>query len=225
MKQVFNETLPKPEVPICILDPEIPYLDYCKIDLSTENKALEKVDLTDPVACEAYINNFLSEKGASVAYGGYLERRNLYTDKPAFSNTQSPRNIHLGVDFWAPAGTKVVAPQDGIVHSLKNNDSRGDYGPTVILQHQGDTNTWYTLYGHLSLETLDMFQTGQKVKAGEVVGTLGTPEINVNYAPHLHFQVIWDIGSYKGDYPGVCSADELDYYLNNCPDPCFLLGM
>lgn len=225
MKQVLPKILPNPGEPVYILDSEIPHSEYCMIDLSMDNRALDGVELTDPVACEAHINAYLREKGARVAYGGYLERRNLYTDKPGFTNGQNPRNIHLGVDFWANAGTKVLAPQDGTVHSLRNNDTRGDYGPTVILQHRQGTTHWYSLYGHLSLETLDMLYVGQDLKAGEVIGTLGTPEINVNYAPHLHFQLIWDIGTYQGDYPGVCSADELNYYQNNCPDPCFLLGM
>ncbi len=225
MKQVSYKVLPSPKEPVCILDPGIPLSDYRKIDLSTANGELEKVDLTDPEACGAYIEQFLSENRGKVAYGGYLERRNLYTDKPAFFSANSPRNIHLGVDFWAEAGTEVLTPLDGTVHSLKNNSTKGDYGPTVILQHNRDNNAWYTLYGHLSLETLDYLEVGQLLKAGELVGTLGTTDINVNYAPHLHFQLIMDIGSYEGDYPGVGSADELDYYQNNCPDPYFLLGM
>ena len=225
MKPDSHKTLPKPGIPICILDPAIPWSDYRKIDLSTANRALDAVDLTNPAACETYINGFLRKNSGIVAYGGYLEPRNLYSDKPAFTDGKNPRNIHLGVDFWAKAGTIVVTPTDGTVHSLKNNSTSGDYGPTVILQHQLDNTCYYTLYGHLSLETLEYLQVGRVLKAGERVGTLGTPDINVNYAPHLHFQVIWDIGDYQGDYPGVCSADELDYYQNNCPDPCFLLGM
>ncbi|MCX2720442.1 peptidoglycan DD-metalloendopeptidase family protein [Lentiprolixibacter aurantiacus] len=225
MKQLVSKTLPNPGKPVSILDPAIPISDYCRIDLSTANWALKRVDLTDPVACEAYMDQLLADNGATVAYGGYLEKRNLYADKPAFTHGGNPRNIHLGVDFWAKAGTKVVAPLAGKVHSLRNNNTRGDYGPTVILQHEEEDAILYSLYGHLSLETLENLNPGQALKAGEVIGSLGTADINVNYAPHLHFQLIWDIGSYQGDYPGVCSVDELDYYQNNCPDPCFLLGI
>lgn len=225
MQKSVHGNLPNPDIPVQILDPGIPLSEYCEIDLSLSNQALHGVDLTDPRACEAFIECFLAEKGARVAHGGYLERRNLYTDKPSFTNGKNPRNIHLGVDFWTKAGTKVMAPLAGEVHSLRNNDTKGDYGPTVILKHQPGNTAFYTLYGHLSLQTLDKLKVGQSIKAGEPVGTLGTTDINVNYAPHLHFQVIWDIGSYQGDYPGVCSTDELDYYQNNCPDPYFLLGM
>lgn len=225
MKSVVHKTLPSPGKKICILDPRFPFTAYCPIDLSTDNRELDGVNLTDPVACQAYIDEVLRQNGASVAYGGYLERRKLYADKPAFSDGTNPRNIHLGVDFWAPAGTKVLAPLDGRVHSLQNNAATGDYGPTVILEHHWKNTSFCTLYGHLSLETLENLQPGQFLKAGETIGTLGTPDINVNYAPHLHFQLILDMGSYQGDYPGVCSADALEYYQNNCPDPCILLGI
>lgn len=225
MKQDSHRTLPIPGTRGCILDPKIPLSGYARIDLSILNEDLNEVDLTNPSECQAYIDQFLMDKEAVVAFGGYLEPRNLYSDKPAFSEGGNPRNIHLGVDFWASAGTKVIAPLDGRVHSMKNNDTKGDYGPTVILQHEWGKSTFYTLYGHLSLETLENRQVGQALKAGEVLGTLGTTDINVNYAPHLHFQLIWDIGDYQGDYPGVCTADELDFYQNNCPNPCIMLGI
>jgi hypothetical protein len=39
----------------------------------------------------------------------------------------------------------------------------------------------------------------------------------------LHFQIIEEISNTFGDYPGVCSKSDLDYYLKNCPDPNLLL--
>ncbi|MBT8209566.1 MAG: peptidoglycan DD-metalloendopeptidase family protein [Eudoraea sp.] len=214
----------RPATPISILDPDIPLSAYCPIDFSSSNRDLDTVDITDPVSCEAYIKQFLEEKRARIAYGGYLEVRNLYSDKPAFREGQL-RNIHLGVDFWAPAGTSVITPLDGVVHSFHDNKESGDYGPTIILEHQTVAGTWYTLYGHLSRESLENLENGHLFKAGSVLGTLGTPDINVHYAPHLHFQLIRDIGPYLGDYPGVCSADEVEFYRTNCPNPCILLGI
>lgn len=212
-------------MPIPILDGNIPVSQYCEIDLSVTNKELQHVDLTDPVSCQAYVDRVLKQNDAQVAYGGYLEQRNLYADKPSFTTAGGARNIHLGVDFWAPAGTAVMAPLEGVVHSFRNNNTKGDYGPTIILQHQSDTTPFYTLYGHLSLESLEDLSIGKSFKAGSRLGSLGTPDINVNYAPHLHFQLIWNIDTYQGDYPGVCSAEELDYFKRNCPDPCILLGI
>lgn len=224
MKAADPLTALKPLRPISILDPDIPLDRYCRIDLSTSNRALDGIDLTNPTVCEAYINSFLHRNGAQVAYGGYLESRNLYADKPAFTAGAS-RNIHLGVDFWAQAGTRVIVPLDGMVHSFRNNDTPGDYGPTIVLEHQTHAGTWHTLYGHLSVESLENLKAGTFFKAGSVLGTLGTADINVNYAPHLHFQLIRDMQGYQGDYPGVCTADELQAYRKNCPDPGILLGI
>jgi len=215
----------RPPKTLSILDPGIPISAYLPIDLSVSNKELSAVDITDPDRCEAYVNQLLQVKGGQVAYGGYLEVRNLYSDKPSFKVGKNQRNIHLGVDFWAKAGTSVITPLDGIVHSFRNNSNTGDYGPTIILEHQTLAGSWYTLYGHLSLESIENLETGRLFKAGSVLGTLGTNDINVNYAPHLHFQLIRDIGAYRGDYPGVCSVNELPFYRTNCPDPCILLNL
>lgn len=210
--------------PIPILDADIPLDKYVPIDLSSSNSDISDIDITDPSVCQVYIDNVLKAKGGQVAYGGYLEKRNLYDNKLGFSESgASPRNIHLGMDFWAPTGTAVLAPLAGKVHSFRNNATVGDYGPTIILEHQVEGGIFYTLYGHLSLESLDKSFLGQELRAGETVGTLGAPDINVNYAPHLHFQLIQDMEGKKGDYPGVSTLEMLDFYTKNCPNPNLLL--
>lgn len=212
------------EHPITLLDAAIPMENYKSLDLSVSNADLKSVDITDPTECERYIDKVLERKNGKVAYGGYLEQRNLYTDKASFSGSpDAQRNIHLGIDYWCAAGTKVVTPLSGTVHSFKNNNTSGDYGPTIILLHEVKGYRFYTLYGHLSLESLDGLEIGKQFDAGTELGSLGTADINVNYAPHLHFQLIRDIESYVGDYPGVCSQKDLDYYKKNCPDPNLLL--
>lgn len=213
---------PKTSTPI--LDASISMDQYVPIDLSIHNPELETVDIANPDACQAYIDSVLTSQGAKVAYGGYLEQRKLYAANTNFhTSTNDQRNIHLGVDFWAKAGTTVLAPLAGTVHSFKNNAVIGDYGPTLILKHRLKGLYFHTLYGHLSLASLVGLYVGKPFLAGEVLGTLGTTDINVNYAPHLHFQLIEDIGDYRGDYPGVCTTNDMEYYKNNCPNPLFLL--
>ncbi|MGB5819892.1 MAG: peptidoglycan DD-metalloendopeptidase family protein [Saonia sp.] len=210
--------------PIPILDDSIPIQRYVPISLAVDNPELLTFDSTDPIACEAHINYFLEQNNASVAYGGYLEKRDLYKDKANFSGTgEEQRNIHLGMDFWAPAGTRVMVPISGKVHSFNNNSAKDDYGPTIILTHEVEGIQFHTLYGHLSLESLDNLSVGKKFHEGEFLATLGTSDINVNYAPHLHFQIIQNIGEYEGDYPGVCAIRNMEYYSKNCPDPNLLL--
>ena len=209
--------------PNLVLDKTIALHQYCPLNLSISNVALKHIDISNPDVCQKYIDAVLVRNRAKVAWGGYLEKRNLYDDKANFSQNKSKRNIHLGIDFWTKAGTKVITPLKGKVHSFQNNKTIGDYGPTIILQHEIEDNTFHTLYGHLSLTSIDNIHIGQTFKAGETIATLGTPDINVNYAPHLHFQIINDMEGKKGDYPGVCSEDTLDFYSKNCPNPNLLL--
>ncbi|MFS4467409.1 peptidoglycan DD-metalloendopeptidase family protein [Maribacter sp. 2210JD10-5] len=209
--------------PIAILDERIPISSYVTIDLSSKNPELLQFDITNPNSCQAYIDQVLKLKEGQVAYGGYLEERNLYSDKENFAQTVFPRNIHLGIDFWCIAGTKVLAPVTGTVHSFKNNDTKGDYGPTIVLKHKIDDIDFFTLYGHLSLGSIKSLTIGKKIDKGTILGTLGTPDINVNYAPHLHFQIIKDLENNFGDYPGVCNIKDLDFYRGNCPNPDLLL--
>mgnify|MGYP003649214342 CR=1 FL=1 len=222
--ETFLFNLTKTKIPI--LDASISFSTYTALDLSETNIDLAAYEITNPESCQLYINTILNENKAEVAYGGYLEKRSLYADKSNFSSdTNAIRNIHLGIDYWAKAHTSVLAPINGTVHSFKNNNAVGDYGPTIILSHTIHEITFYTLYGHLSLNSIQDLYIGKEFKQSEILGYLGTPDINVNYAPHLHFQIIKDIGAYLGDYPGVCAESDLTFYAENCPNPNLLLGL
>ena len=106
---------------------------------------------------------------------------------------------------------------------MANNANFGDYGPTVILEHELDGQRLFSLYGHLAARTLGHLNVGQRVVAGEQIAWLGTPEENLGWPPHLHFQLITEIGDYRGDYPGVCAPAERELWLARCPDPMLLL--
>jgi murein DD-endopeptidase MepM/ murein hydrolase activator NlpD len=192
------------------------------LDLSITNT--EIASLQSAASFEIYINQLLKQNQATVAYGGYLEQRNLYKRSSIFNNTQTDeRNIHLGVDFWCDANTAVLAAFNGSVHSFANNLGLGNYGPTIILQHHIDGFIFHTLYGHLSNESLTNITIGQKVQAGQTIGSLGNSTVNGNYSPHLHFQLIIDLQSNIGDYPGVCAIKDLEFYKANCPNPALVL--
>lgn len=202
-----------------------PKEDFVPIDLSKHNPALTKVNVADVHEFSEYINQYIQKHNARVAIGGYNEERNIYQRSTHFNDTQADeRFIHLGVDLWADAGEPVYAPLDGIVHSFQNNKGLGNYGPTIILQHELEGITFYTLYGHLSLESIQDKQEGQHIKAGEAFCTFGDYTVNGDYPPHLHFQVIKDLKSNKGDFPGVTSIAERAHDLANCPDANLVLG-
>lgn len=196
---------------------------FVPIDISTTNEDLKSFDVSSSEEWEKYIQTYLKKNKAVIAYGGYLEKRDIYNRSEYFSasDKESARNIHLGIDFWCDLSHKIVAVFDGEIHSFQNNTNYGDYGPTIILKHTIDNNIFYSLYGHLSLSSLENINVGDKISKGQFIAELGDATINGDYAPHLHFQLIKDISNNFGDYPGVCSQNELEFYQNNCPNPNF----
>ena len=210
-----------------LIDVSILKRDYTPIDLSIHSSELKAVNVSSSDDLERFIWNYMKTHNAKVAYGGYLERRGIYERSAYFnqSNPETERNIHLGLDVWIEAYTPIYAPLAGTIHSFKNNTNHGDYGPTLILRHQIKNQTFFTLYGHLSLNSIENLKVGVEVNQGEQIAALGTAQVNGDYPPHLHFQIIEDIQDFKGDYPGVTNQRDLEFYKSNCPDPNLLLDL
>ena len=216
MEKFLNSISAKP---LKVIDNTIAFSDYIPISISSENSDLN-FDISSSKEWETYINTYLKKNNKKVAYGGYLEKRDIYSRSKYFEGND--RNIHLGIDFWCDVNTNILAILEGEVHSIGNNKNFGDYGPTVILKHQVNNKEFYSLYGHLSSNSIQELKVGKKINRGEVFAKLGASNENGDYAPHLHFQIIIDIENYMGDYPGVCNADDLVFYKNNCPNPLSL---
>jgi murein DD-endopeptidase MepM/ murein hydrolase activator NlpD len=208
-------------VPITQMDRLLP-MDFTK----------NNTDLTDEVLCNtalfsAYINQQLQQAGVTYGIGGYNEHRTIYSRSHVFDTPsgEEPRRLHLGTDIWGEAGTPVYAPLEGTVHSFAFNDAFGDYGATLIVQHDIEGFIFHTLYGHLSLSSIQDKKEGEAVEKGEWIAAFGAPQENGQWPPHLHFQIIIDMQGFKGDYPGVCKFSERETYLANCPDPELLLQL
>ncbi len=190
------------------------------MDFRSQNKALKNLDYNNIRSFSNFVFDSVTRKGKQYGYGGYLEDRDIYRRSSVFtlSNGES-RSIHLGADIWAPALTPVHCPYEGKVHSFKNNNNHGDYGPTIILEHNFGNHTIYTLYGHLSIHSLDNLYEGKTIKKGEIFCYLGNYPENGDWPPHLHFQVINDMQNKKGDFWGVCSSIEKEQFAQICLDP------
>jgi 4-aminobutyrate aminotransferase-like enzyme len=168
--------------------------------------------------------------GALFGVGRYDEVRAIYTtDLFRVEGNDGPewRTVHLGIDVDAPAGTAIHAPLDGFVHSARDNDAPGDYGPTIVLEHPGDGErpTFWTLYGHLSRESLARLAPGTRVQAGDLLGWLGDRHVNGGWWPHVHVQIMCDLLGRSGDFPGVARPAEREVMLSLSPDPSPLLGL
>lgn len=182
--------------------------------LPEDYKLFDFRDGYDPQKMKEYINR------GGWGVGGYNEKRgNMYL-APQYKNK---RNIHMGIDIWAPAGEPVYSPLDGEVAYKAIHDQDGNYGGTLVLKHISNGDELYALYGHLSPASIAGLDTGQSVKAGERIGVLGDESENGNWPPHLHFQVsLRDPG--EADMPGVVSDDEREKAVQIYPDPRRLLG-
>lgn len=190
------------------------------LDLSRHNPRLDGVDCADVPAFGHWLQTELAAAGCSWGLGGYGEDRALYAMSTLFGAGTDTRSVHLGLDIWMPAGTPVFAPWSGMVHSIGNNSAHGDYGPTLLLQHGENGHAdFYSLYGHLAADSLRHLEVGQTIAAGAPIARLGQPHENVGWVPHLHFQIMRDIGDAQGDYPGVCLAAQREQWLKNCLDP------
>ena len=193
-------------------------------DFSTSNKELSPQTIADTLSFAFWISQKLKDNNCRYGIGGYDEYRTLYARSELFDNLEEPRRLHLGVDIWADAGTPVYAPLSGQIHSFRFNDAFGDYGATLILKHNLGGLIIHSLYGHLSLNSIKGLKRGAVIKQGEKIAEFGIFSENGNWPPHLHFQLVFDMQGYDGDYPGVCRYSERLSFLRNCPDPAILLN-
>ncbi len=192
------------------------------LDLSVGSSLLDRRAIEDPAG------HFSPGPSRIPAIGAYGENRAWNTREAFRVQTNwgpSWRTLHLGIDLFAPEGTGVHAPLCGRVHSLQDNREPWDYGPTLILEHGTEAGSFYTLYGHLSRSSLDSIQAGQDIAAGEPIGSLGTPDENGGWPPHLHLQIITDLLGHHGIFPGAALPEQGRVWRAFSPDPAPLLGL
>ena len=75
-------------------------------------------------------------------------------------------------DFWLPEKTSVHALFNGEVIIATNDAGYKDYGGLIVLKHTFNDLKFYTLYGHLSVESIKKLKVGDTIKKGEEI----TPE-------------------------------------------------
>lgn len=86
---------------------------------------------------------------------------------------------HTGVDYSAPAGTRVKATADGTAEFVGQQNG---YGNVVILKHHGGITT---LYAHLEGFAPGVHD-GAHISQGEVIGYVGATGWATG--PHLHYE-------------------------------------
>ncbi len=212
-----------------VIDPDLRTEPVLVFDLSIGSPLVASLENPDDIATfTARLFAEMKRAGVAVGMGRYNEARLLYSaDAFALPTDEQPerRTIHLAIDLFLPARAPVYAPLAGAVHSFANNAYEQDYGPTVILQHtvaDGEL-IFYTLYGHLSEESLLDLYPGKPIQQGECIGRIGDYPINGNWPPHLHFQLITDLLGDCGGFNGVGAPSQRAVWLSLCPDPNLIL--
>ena len=127
-------------------------------------------EVPDGASVERYVSaEELTMPVTGVFTSGFGFRENPVTGEDDF---------HAGVDLAAAQGTPVKSALNGQVLKTGYTDSRGSY---ILVRHD---NGVQTLYQHLSFAAV---RQGQAVKAGEVIGMVGSTGLSTG--PHLHFEL------------------------------------
>ena len=99
-------------------------------------------------------------------------------------------DFHKGIDLSAPTGTSIYATADGVVTfagrvSLGQSINWWRFGNVVTIKH---SDRFITIYGHCDTVRV---QTGQQVKQGQVIATVGSTGWSTN--SHLHYEIRSDL--------------------------------
>ena len=214
-----------------LVQPQLTAANTLTYDLSIASRELgANADFADTGAFTRTLFERLREEGAIAGIGRYNEARPIYTtDAFRIEGNDGPdwRTVHTALDIFMAAGTPIYAPLEGIVHSFGDNAAPLDYGPTIILEHRAGLNgpTFYTLYGHLSRDSLTGLSQGRPIAHGQEIARIGDTEVNGGWPPHLHFQIVIDLLGKRGEFPGVARPSERALWLGLSPDPNLIVSL
>jgi 4-aminobutyrate aminotransferase-like enzyme len=200
------------------------------LDLSVGSPEIGSLmDLSDPQRFTKLVNDRVEEAQAEIGIGRYDEPRLIYSDeryKASPIEGSESRTIHIAIDLFMKFGTPVFAPIDGRIHSFQNNPGPLDNGPTIVIEHTVNEDvTFYTLYAHLTDDSIEGLSVGQSIKKGERIASVGNYPQNGGWPPHLHFQLIADMIGREGDFFGVALPSQRRIWKSISPNPNAILGI
>ncbi|MDR6194433.1 peptidoglycan DD-metalloendopeptidase family protein [Siphonobacter sp. SORGH_AS_0500] len=88
---------------------------------------------------------------------------------------------HEGIDVIAPRGTPLIASVPGTITNVGVNNLGGN-----VVNLSADRLNLSLYYAHLDQP---LVQSGQRVQAGDTLGTVGNTGNAITTAPHLHFGI------------------------------------
>lgn len=193
-----------------------------------EDPFTRAMSTTDIGLAEQIWNQVKSEQEFDLGIGLWGERRAVYTVEMFESKLckGDRRDVHLGLDLFAPAGTPIMTPLDAEVVDCRIIPDHQDYGGVVLLKHEPEPGlVFHTLWGHQAHTPVKHLRVGQKFTRGEAFISLGSPDENGGWIPHLHLQIITHDVSDARDVPGAGEARFMDVWREFYPDPSTLAGL
>ncbi len=212
LEEKFENWTKNNQVSLKTMFPTVASEKVVNLDMSVGSILLGNLsEYSNAEVSEFKLKQFQKHHPKTILLNGYLEVRPFYTTeafKSEGNNGPQYRTVHLGTDFWVHSQTPVHSPYYD-----------KDYGPMLILEHHFEAGKFYSLYGHLTLSSLTILKPGQKVKQGELIAYIGAPNENGDWAPHLHFQIIFDLLGNNENFNGVALPSKIDVWKSICPDP------
>ncbi|MCI1966878.1 MAG: peptidoglycan DD-metalloendopeptidase family protein [Oscillospiraceae bacterium] len=134
-----------------------------------ESKSQQKEEAASAKPAAAEVTSYAYPVGKTVIQ--------KFSADPVYCKTTLDWRAHTGIDLSAEKGEDVKASANGTVTKAYQDDQ---YGNTLIITH-GEVEAWYC-----GLEKMNV-KAGDKVEAGQVIGTVGSVPIEQNEGCHLHF--------------------------------------
>lgn len=209
-----------------VLKPSLTKPKVLALDLTATGPDAGAWATLDAAGAERLIAERVGQAGADFAIGLYAEDRIVYRGDAYETPTAGQRRtVHLGIDLFAPAREPVHAPFAGAVAFIHDDAVDFGFGPTVLLEHRTEEgDIFWTLYGHLSRQSVARLAVGQAVARGEAFCTLGEASENGNWSPHLHFQIVTDHLGLGARMHGVGVGEQWQVWRAISPDPSVVFG-
>ncbi len=207
-----------------VIRPDLARPKVAVLDFSASSPDAAELASLDGPGFDRWCEGKTANAGADFAVGSYGEDRTIYKGE-AFDIGAARRSVHLGIDIFAPAGEPVHAPFAGRVAFLHDDAVPYGFGPTVLLAHEAEAETFWTLYGHLSHDGFAKLTPGQAIAKGQAFASFGQRHENGNWPPHLHFQIVTDHLGLQARMHGVGVGRDWQIWRQVSPDPSGVLGL
>lgn len=155
--------------------------------VATSSEASAKVPVVDSAADSKNSNPTMPLFDNPVKADNAILTNEYAMDHLIYSVTLDQYMTHSGIDIEAPEDTQVVAMAAGCVTAVYTDDR---YGKSVEITHSEDSGL-VSVYSNLS--TNEMVEVGDMVKAGQIIGGVGSAGLFESLEPaHLHLEILKD---------------------------------